>query len=58
MAKISVATRAELKHDLDFLKKQKELRDGTMAKKDRKEFKLNLKHEMRYEEAKAAEVEE
>ena len=58
MAKISVATRAELKHDMDFLKKQKELRDGTMDKKDRKEFKLNLKHEKRYEEAKAAEVEE
>ena len=53
MAKISIATRAELKHDLDFLKKQKELRDGNMDKKDRKEFKLNLKHEKRYEEARA-----
>ena len=29
-----------------------------MDKKTRKEFKLNLKHEIKYEEAKAAEVEE
>ena len=58
MAKISVATRAELKRDLDFLNKQKALQEGGMDKKTRKEFKLNLKHEMRYEEAKAAEVEE
>ena len=58
MAKISVATRAELKRDLDFLNKQKALQEGGMDKKTRKEFKLNLKHEKRYEEAKAAEVEE
>ena len=58
MSKISVATRAELKRDLDFLNKQKALQDGGMDKKTRKEFKLNLKHEMRYEEAKAQEVEE
>ena len=58
MAKISVATRAELKRDLDFLKQQKALQEGGMDKKTRKEFKLNLKHEIKYEEAKAAEVEE
>ena len=50
MAKIGIATRAELKHDMDFMKQQKELRDGNMDKRDRKIFKLNLKHEKRYEE--------
>ena len=50
IAKMAVATRSELKHDMDFLKQQAELRNGDMNKQDRKAFKLNIKHEKRYEE--------
>ena len=50
IAKMAVATRSELKHDMDFLKQQAELRNGGMDKQDRKAFKLNIKHERRYEE--------
>jgi hypothetical protein len=49
IAKMAVASRSELKHDMDFLKQQAELRNGHMDKRDRKEFKLNIKHEKRYE---------
>lgn len=52
LARMKVATRAELKHDMDFIKKQAALREGNMDRKDRRQFKLNLKHEKRYEEAK------
>lgn len=51
--KMAVATRSELKHDMDFLKQQAELRHGEMKKVDRKHFKLNIKHEKQYEEAMA-----
>jgi len=55
---MKVATRAELKHDMDFLNKQAALKQGNMDKQDRREFKLNLKHERRYEEGKQLEMEE
>ena len=50
MQKIAIATRAELKHDIDFIKKQNELKQGPMDRKDRRQYKLNLKHEKKYEE--------
>ena len=55
---MAVATRAELKHDIDFINKQAALREGgPMDRQDRRQFKLNLKHEKRYEEEKKAQME-
>ena len=52
--KMSVATRAELKHDMDFMKKQAALKDSIATSKvDRREYKLNIKHEKKYEAAQA-----
>ena len=53
--RIQVASRAELQHDMNFIQKQAALREGKMDKQDRRQFKLNLKHEKRYEEEKQRE---
>lgn len=50
MAKIAVATRAELKHDMDYLQNMKQLKEGNMDRTTKKAVKLTLKHEKRYEE--------
>lgn len=58
LARMKVATRAELKHDMDYLNQQAALREGKMDKQDRRAFKLNLKHEKKYEEGKKSEMDE
>lgn len=59
MNRITVASRAELKHDMDYLKAQAAFRNGgNLDRQDRRAFKLNLKHEKKYEEAKQQEYEE
>lgn len=50
--RIQVATREELQHDMNFIEKQNALKAGPMDRQGRRQFKLNLKHEKRYEEEK------
>ena len=56
--RIQVATREELQRDMNFIKKQQALKEGNMDKQDRRQFKLNLKHEKRYEEEKKKQYED
>lgn len=58
MARVGIATRAELKHDMDYLNTMQQLKEQPQNKKLKKEIKLTLKHEKRYEESKQAEQEE
>jgi leucyl-tRNA synthetase len=51
MQRIQIASRAELKHDTDYLKKIAELRNGGLDRTARRALKLSVKHEKKYEEA-------
>ena len=59
LASMQVASAAEMKHDVAYLHRMADLRNGgDMNKADRKFIKLNIKHEVKYEENKLEQQEQ